>query len=101
MIIYNVTTQLEPSIVTQWLAWMKTVHAPKMLATGCFTSYTICELLNLDAVQSPTYTCQYKAASISNYNNYMQQYNYIMVQETIATWGELALSFCTVMQVVN
>ena len=36
MLIYNVTTHVEPSIEQEWLLWMKEEHLPKMILTGCF-----------------------------------------------------------------
>ena len=36
MLIYNVTTHVEPSIEQEWLLWMKEEHLPKMVQTGCF-----------------------------------------------------------------
>lgn len=36
MIVYNVTVSIDPEIAQEWLNWMRTVHIPEVMATGCF-----------------------------------------------------------------
>ena len=36
MIIYNVTVNVENSIVEDWIEWMQDVHIPQVIGTGCF-----------------------------------------------------------------
>jgi hypothetical protein len=41
MLIYSVTVNLQQEIWQEWLSWMKSVHIPDVLATGCFTEHRI------------------------------------------------------------
>jgi len=36
MILYNVTVSIDPSVAEDWLNWMRKVHIPDVMATGCF-----------------------------------------------------------------
>ena len=58
MFIYNVTLNLEPSIVEEWLEWMTTVHIPEVLATGYFQSYQLFKILKEDADEQITFPSQ-------------------------------------------
>ena len=37
MILYNVTVSIDTAIAEDWLHWMRTVHIPDVMASGCFT----------------------------------------------------------------
>ncbi|MFB0997424.1 MAG: DUF4286 family protein, partial [Flavobacteriales bacterium] len=37
MILYNVTINIDATIQKEWLIWMKEIHIPKVMETGCFT----------------------------------------------------------------
>jgi hypothetical protein len=36
MILYNVTVAIDPSVEKEWVKWMRSVHIPDVMATGCF-----------------------------------------------------------------
>lgn len=37
MILYNVTISIDEGVHEDWLLWMRTVHIPEIMATGCFS----------------------------------------------------------------
>jgi len=37
---YRVSVGVDDDIAEEWLAWMRTIHVPEVLATGCFTGCT-------------------------------------------------------------
>ena len=69
MIVYNDTIIIEETIHDEWLNWIKTVHIPAIMATGCFQSYKI-----LTVIDSPnegvTYCIQYNADNIDQFQQY-------------------------------
>lgn len=101
MIIYNVTTKIDNSIHPEWLAWIKEVHIPEMLNTGCFTEAKILQLLETDETEGPTYAVQYHAESKALYNVYIEKFSGIMRQKSIDKWAGQFIAFRSVMQVVN
>ena len=45
MILYNVTINIDATIQKEWLIWMKEIHIPKVMETGCFTENKVCRIL--------------------------------------------------------
>ncbi|MEQ9302638.1 MAG: DUF4286 family protein, partial [Marinoscillum sp.] len=37
MILYNITVNVQEGVQEDWLNWMKAVHIPEVMQTGCFT----------------------------------------------------------------
>lgn len=101
MIIYNVTIKVHDSVKETWLIWMKEVHIPEVIGTGCFTHATILRLLEVDESEGPTYAIQYHAESKSLYNNYIENHAAEFRQKSYDKWGDKFIAFRSVMQVVN
>lgn len=40
-VVYSVTVRIDPAVRDEWLGWMRRVHIPAVLATGCFLSCAI------------------------------------------------------------
>ncbi|WP_163310716.1 DUF4286 family protein, partial [Enterobacter kobei] len=73
MLIYNVTTKITHTIHEDWLQWMRDIHIPDVLATGCFTKANILRLLDIDDSEGPTYAVQYYAETKTDYDHYIHQ----------------------------
>ena len=101
MIIYNITTKVDSAIHADWLTWLKEEHIPEMINTGCFIKAVILQLLEIDESDGTTYALQYHAESKSLYNRYIEKFSQEMAQKSHRQWGDLLLTFPTVMQVVN
>ena len=101
MIIYNVTTRVDKSIHQEWLTWLQDEHIPALLATQCFTKATVLRLLEMDESDGPTYAVQYQATDRQHYQQFIENFEAAMQQRSRNEWGNSALSFETVMQVVN
>jgi Domain of unknown function (DUF4286) len=69
MIIYNVTVAVEAAMVREWLDWMRRVHVPDVLRTGCFERATIYKLLEPKS-DEPTYVIRYRCPSMEGYQRY-------------------------------
>src|ERR1700709_2040604 len=100
MIIYNVTTKIDSSVHDEWLQWLKEEHIPAILGTACFTGASILRLMETDDTDGPTYAVQYRAESKALYNRYIEKFADAMMQKSFYKWGDLFISFATVMQVV-
>lgn len=101
MIVYNVTTKVDPSIKENWLLWIKEEHIPDILKTGCFTKANTFQLLETDDSEGPTFTIQYFAESKSFYNLYIENFASVMREKAMSKWGNKFISFRSLMQVVN
>ena len=101
MIIYNVTTKVEHSIVAAWFKWLQEEYIPAIINTGCFTEAIILHLAEADDEEGITYAVQYHAKDIKHYENYIEQFSDGMRQNAIDKWGNKFISFRTMMRVVN
>lgn len=72
-LIYNVTINVDDDVREEWLHWMRTVHIPDVMATGCFTEWRLCRLL-MEEEKGTTYAIQYTAASMEDFERYQKLY---------------------------
>eukprot|EP01133_Synstelium_polycarpum_P003374 gene3374-3834_t len=71
MLLYNVTLIVEDASAQEWLEWMKTVHIPKVMATGRFVSNRLLAVLD-SPNEGQTFCSQYVVESMEHYLNYQQ-----------------------------
>ena len=101
MYIYNVTTKVHTSIQSEWLKWLQEEHIPEIIETGCFTSTSILQLLEIDDTEGPTFAVQYKAESKGLYNQYTEKFAGSMRQKSFDKWGDKVIAFRSLMQVIS
>ncbi|MCC6689969.1 MAG: DUF4286 family protein [Bacteroidia bacterium] len=70
MIVYSVTINIENDVHDEWLRWMKEMHIPAVMKTGCFINSKMLRLLS-DEPQGQTYSMQYTANSMTDYETYI------------------------------
>jgi hypothetical protein len=100
MIIYNVTIKVDNEIAEEWMQWMQEEHIPAILATGCFDSYKLVQLLELDDSDGPTYAIQYFADSMNDYKRYISEFATELRNDSVEKWGDSFIAFRSVMKVV-
>ena len=100
-IIYNVTTKVDQGIAPEWLQWLKEEHINDMISTGCFTHAIILQMTEVDETEGPTYAVQYHAESKAMYNRYINEFSNDMRQRSTNKWGDKAISFRSVLKVVE
>ena len=101
MFIYNVTIKIAHSIHDEWLQWMKEVHIPEVMNTGCFEKFVFVRLLETDEEEGPTYAVQYYASSKAGYNRYIELYAPALRKAGMDKWGDRFIAFRTLMEVMN
>ena len=69
MILYNVTTSIEPAAADEWLDYMRSIHIPEVLATGFFIKSQLLRLLN-EEEGGITYAVQYYCISVEQLEEY-------------------------------
>lgn len=73
MIIYSVTIAIEAGIEPGWIEWMRTVHVPDVLRTGCFSQCQISRAIEADDKER-TYLLQYRCPSLEEYHRYRDNF---------------------------
>lgn len=101
MIIYNVTTRVDHTILEQWLQWQRQVHIPEVMATGFFTGHRFYKLLEQDEEDGQTFVTQYIAASREEVDRYLSQSAAELRKKAAEAWGHQAVSFRTLLQEVH
>ncbi len=101
MLVYNVTVKISWPYAAEWVKWMKEEHMPEMLDTGCFSSYRLLRLLEVDEEEGPTYVSQYESASPELYNAYIARHSAILRQKSHKRWGDHMVAFRTVMDQIG
>ena len=99
MIIYNVTINVENDVREEWLNWMKTVHIPDVMNTGYFLENKICKVL-VDEEQGTTYSIQYTAAKMEDYNKYREVHAPRLQKEVNDRYPGKFVAFRTLLEVV-
>ena len=101
MLIYNVTIKVDESIAGPWLQWLQKEHIPDVMGTGCFSTYKVVRLLEIDDSEGPTYAIQYHADSKADYNRYIEMHASLLRQKSIDKWGNNFIAFRSLMEVVE
>jgi hypothetical protein len=99
MYIYNVTVNLEADIAEDWLVWMKTKHIPDVMSCGCFVSNKIFKVLVEN--EGATYSIQYYFKEMRDIENYQAHYAPKLQADHKSRYGEKALAFRTLLEVIE
>ena len=101
MILYNITINVEQSVESKWLAWMRTEHILDVLNTGRFTTAKIFRLLDIEQSEgTSTYAVQYFAETREHYDQYQQDFAPGLQGEAQQRFGDKTVSFRTLMEEV-
>ncbi len=101
MYLYNVTVNVDPELVMEWIDWMKNDHIPKMLATKRFYDAKILKLLNeVPDATGVTYSCQYFAHTLTDVENYLNNEADDLRKDTAEKFGNRLVAFRTVLEQV-
>lgn len=102
MIIYNVTINIDDSVASSWLKYMKETHIPDVMATGCFKKYVLCNLLSRQPDETGmTYTIQYHCENMEKYNQYNDEFSLKLQGEHNDLYGGKFVAFRSLMEVVD
>ena len=99
-ILYNVTVSLEASIFPEWLAFMREDHIPKIFATGCFSGYKICRIID-ESTETYSVAAQYFAVDEERFRIYTARFSPALQKEYVARFGSSAPAFRTVLHAVE
>ena len=100
MILYNVTTSLEPAIADEWLDYMRSSHIPEVMETGFFLKSQLCRLLN-EEEGGITYAAQYYCLSVEQLEEYQRLCAPALRADLETRFAGQYASFRTVLEVVE
>ena len=100
MIIYNVTVSVEESITNDWIEWMKTIHIPEVMDCKIFSKATISRVIAHED-NTNTFAISYTCNSIKDLHQYQIKFSNPLQQKHIDRYGEKAIAFRTIMEVID
>jgi len=98
MYIYNVTVNIEESVQQDWLNWMKEVHIPEVLATGCFVDSRLSQVM-VEEEQGITYSIQYRLEDLKQLEEYRQKFASRLQLEHRARYRDKFVAFRTILKI--
>src|SRR4051812_24664431 len=99
MFIYNVTVHIEKEAEQDWVSWMKEIHMPDVMKTGCFVDHQLLKVWGPEDL-GPTYSAQYKFLEMTDIENYQKNFAGSLQAEHKIKFGEKATAFRTVLQII-
>ena len=100
-ILYNVTVKVDHSIKDEWLAWMKEVHIPEVMATACFRSYKLSHLMGYDDEDGITFAIQYEAPGQNHLEIYQRDHAAGLQEKHKQKFEGKFVAFRTLLEVVQ
>jgi uncharacterized protein len=73
-LIYAVTVQIDEPLAAEWLEWMRSVHVPDVLATGCFRGCTIQRVTGLQGDGRAAFVLEYRCPSAAGLEHYQRNH---------------------------
>jgi hypothetical protein len=101
MILYNVTVNVDQSVVEDWLTWMQTKHIPDVLNTGLFIENRLMRVLSTEEGEGSTFSVQYYLESMENYEVYRELFAPALQKEHVERYGSLCVAFRTLLESVD
>lgn len=100
MYIYNVTINVDESILGEWLIWIEK-HIPEVLATGKFISAKMTQVLVDEEMGGATYSIQYTAKTREDLDNYYKHDANKLRTDGMKKFADKMLAFRTELKVIN
>jgi hypothetical protein len=100
MIIYNVTVSVEDDIKDAWLEWMRATHIPELMSLGFFLKAQINRIIIQDDSDN-TFAITYTCSSMKELHQYQINFSSELQKKHSERFGEKAVSFRTLMEVIE
>ena len=98
MLIYNITTKVDHTVLDEWLKWQTDIHIPEIMATGFFYEHRFYELLEHDEEEGKTFVVQFLTHKKDDYHEYLHQFAPQLRKKSLEKWGQHVISFRTLLQ---
>ncbi len=100
MFIYNVTVNISDDIQNEWVKWMREIHIPDVMKTGCFVDSQMVKVLYVED-EGHTYSVQYKFLEMVDMERYQKEFAPKLQAEHTAKFKDKYAAFRTLLQVID
>ena len=101
MIIYNVTINIDDSVHSDWLSWMKATHIPDVMNSGIFTDSRMLKVLGDEESGGHTYAIQYTCLDMEKYMLYKEKFAPALQSAHAERYKDKFVAFRTLLEVVS
>jgi hypothetical protein len=75
LIVYHVTVKIITDTAAEWLIWMRDVHIPDVMKTGCFRAYRLAQMMQEEEDDDGiTFSVQYLCESETLLDRYLKEF---------------------------
>ncbi|MFT4754475.1 MAG: hypothetical protein ACI9GM_000401 [Salibacteraceae bacterium] len=99
MIIYNVTIKISHEKHDDWLAWMKEIHIPEVMATQKFSKYVFSKVVMEDE-EGTNYSIQYFCNDMDVLSDYQENEAPAMQKKHTDRYKDHFVAFRTLLEIV-
>jgi hypothetical protein len=100
MVLYNVTVSIDAQIHEDWLNWMRTIHIPEVLETGCFIESRISRVHG-EEEGGLTFAITYLAPSQELYDKYQEEFAPALQADHTKKYSGKFAAFRTTLSVIE
>ena len=100
MFIYNVTVNISEDCHTEWVRWMREIHIPDVMKTGCFVDSQLVKVLYVED-EGHTYSTQYKFLEMLDIERYQKEFAPDLQAEHTKKFKDKYTAFRTLLQVID
>ncbi len=98
-VLYNVTVKVDSAVHQEWLEWMKKVHVPAVMATGCFDSYRITRIMEDPDEHGVGFAIQYVSPDADTFRKYHEVHAAALQKDHSDNFGGKYAAFRTAMYI--
>lgn len=100
MFIYNVTVNISDEVHQEWVKWMREIHIPDVMKTGCFIDSQMVKVLYVED-QGHTYSMQYKFLEMPDIERYQKDFAPQLQAEHSSKFKDKYAAFRTILQIID
>lgn len=98
MILYNITFNVELSVVADFKDFLQENHISSLRIGDEVLEYKFLKLLNVDESEAMTMTLQYFLKDLGTYNMHLAVIDSVLKKELYERYGDKVLYFCSVLE---
>ncbi len=97
-VLYNITYNVDESVLEDWLTWMKSEFIPKLITTPYFESANMVKILVEEEMGGTSYAVMYKSPSLEILEDFVVNYSSEFNKVLSDKFGQKVLTFMTLLE---
>jgi S-adenosylmethionine:tRNA-ribosyltransferase-isomerase (queuine synthetase) len=98
MFLYNVTVGIDKEVETEWIAWIKEQHIPKIMNTGYFLESKLYKVVSQEDEGAVSYCIQLFSDKIEKIVEYLDKHTNTIIEEHRQKFKDRHVAFNTLLE---